>query len=69
MGVGVEDEGFDAGSGAGVECLLDAEGVEGVADFFGADDGDGGLVGVARGEDGGGGAGGDEGARERIVRH
>ena len=61
VGVGVEDEGVDAGGFAGVEGLGDAEVVEGGADFFGADDGDGGFGLVARGEEGGGFAGGDVG--------
>ena len=61
VGIGVEDEVGDAGGAAGVEGLGDAEVVEGVAEFFGGDDGDGGEGFFARGEDGGGGAGFDEG--------
>lgn len=42
VGVGVEDDVGNTGSAVGVERLLDAEVIEGGADCFGADDGDGG---------------------------
>ena len=64
MSIRVENEVGNAGGAAGVERLLDAEVVEGVADLFGGDDGDGGEGFLARGENGGGlASGGDEGRR------